>query len=282
MRFFLLGNANKPQVLEEATRLRDRLLEFGDIVIEDFLQREDLSCETADIALVLGGDGAILRAARQMGYCQTPALGINLGRLGFLADLKVEDLPEVLPHLIAGNYSLTSHLMFECQIVGPRVNQTYLGLNDVVIKTGPPFHMLDLELLVGDEPVARFLGDGILVSTPIGSTAHSMSAGGPILSQELDVFVITPICAHALTFRPLVDSANKEYRIRPQQEQPAWLIVDGQETVQLTPGHQVSIRRAPVAFRLVKVAGRTYFQTLREKLSWGTLPNYRNELPPPG
>jgi NAD+ kinase len=143
---------------------------------------------------------------------------------------------------------------------------------------GYPFHTIDLDLSVDGEPVSRFSGDGLIISTPIGSTAHSMSAGGPILGQELSVFVITPICPHTLTYRPVVDSADKIYTISVRRaEAGTALVIDGQEIVPLTVEHRVTVRKAPVTFGLVKVAGRSHYQTLRDKLRWGTQPNYRDE-----
>lgn len=249
-----------------------------EIVLVDLRQEQDLStAPRADLALVLGGDGAILRAARQMGYRQVPVLGVNLGRLGFLADLDPKELRSCFPQVSQGAFSITRHVMYECQIDGP-APRTFLGLNEVVVHSLPPFHMLDLHLEVDGDAVARFFGDGLIVSTPVGSTAHSLSAGGPILGQELPVFVITPICPHSLTYRPVVDSADKEYIITlgPRSEAAA-LIIDGQESVTFAAGQQVTIRRAGVAFERVKVPGRGFYQTLREKLSWGVLPTYRDE-----
>src|SRR5262249_30707813 len=141
MRFFVLGNARKTGVREEAERLLPRLKAVGEIVVFDFEQNAALGCVTADIALVYGGDGAILRAARQMGYCQVPVLGINLGKLGFLADLSPEDVNRCLPLIESGNYRTTSHLMFECVVDHAGGTETYLGLNEAVVHTGPPFHM---------------------------------------------------------------------------------------------------------------------------------------------
>ena len=128
------------------------------------------------------------------------------------------------------------------------------------------------------DPVARFSGDGLIISSPIGSTAHNLSAGGPILAQELDVFAITPICAHTLTYRPLVESANKAHVVRlGQGEEEAMVIVDGQESVPLRAGQRAVIRKASVSFGLVKVPGRSYYQTLRDKLRWGLQPGNRGE-----
>src|SRR5262249_4863383 len=149
---------------------------------------KDLSQETADLALVLGGDGAMLRAARQMGYRQIPVLGVNLGRLGFLADLSPDELRHHFPAVVRGEVRVSEHLMFECVVEGPGRGQTSLGLTELVVRAGPPFHMLDLELAVKGETVSLFSGDGLILSTPIGSTGHGLSAGGPILAQNLAAF----------------------------------------------------------------------------------------------
>jgi NAD+ kinase len=282
MRIFVLGTGGRPGVREEAERLLPFLREHCEIAVFDLHQKEDLSKTTADLALVLGGDGAILRAARQMGYCQTPVLGVNLGKLGFLADLSCDELCHCLAHVVHGEYRVTRHLMFECVVSGPEGSRTCLGLNDVTFHAGPPFHMIDLDLIVDGETVSRFSGDGLIVSTPVGSTAHSLSAGGPILGQELQAFVITPICGHTLTNRPVVDASDKVFTIAVRRASPGTaLVIDGQEIMPLTVSHQVTVRKAPVSFGLVKVAGRSFYQTLRDKLRWGTGPNYRSE-PSPG
>jgi NAD+ kinase len=278
LRFYVLGNANKPRVKEEADRLLPTLERHGEVVVFDLLQEKDLGTTTADLAFVFGGDGAILRAARQMAYQQVPVLGVNLGKLGFLADLSPDELRGCLPAVTCREYRITQHLMYECLLEGPGENRKLLGLNEVVVQTGPPFHMIDLDLVVDGETVSRFSGDGLIVSTPVGSTAHSLSAGGPILGQELQAFVITPISPHTLTNRPVVDSADKIYRIALRRaDAGAWLIADGQESIPVTVEHQITVRRAPVSFQLVKVPGRSYYQTLRTKLRWGTPPNYRTE-----
>jgi NAD+ kinase len=297
-RIFVLGNAHRPGVSAEAERLLPFLRAHAEVVLTDFLQEADLSRQSADLTLVLGGDGAILRAARQMGYRQTPVLGVNLGKLGFLADLSPEELRVCFPHVVRGQYRVTRHLMFECLVEAPGepppaagtlggspsggagggTVRTLLGLNEVALHAGAPFHMIDLELVVDGETVSRYSGDGLIVSTPIGSTGHNLSAGGPILGQELSAFVITPICPHALTSRPVVDSADKVYTVAIRRASPSTaLVVDGQELVPVSAASRVTVRKAPVTFGLVKVPGRSYYQTLRDKLHWGTPPGYRTE-----
>jgi NAD+ kinase len=286
MRIFILGNGSRPGVKETAERLVPALCRHCEIAAFDLAQEKDLSGLDADLALVLGGDGSILRAARQMGYRQTPVLGVNLGRLGFLADLSADAVCAVLPQVVRGEYRVARHLMFEWSVTDgehqesptPRDPAPSLGLNEVVVHAGPPFHMIELDLVVDGETVSRFGGDGLIVSTPIGSTGHSLSAGGPILGQELSAFVITPICPHTLTNRPVVDSADKVYTVVVRRAAAGTtLIVDGQVNVPLQTGERIVVRRAPVTFGLVKVPGHTYYRTLRDKLHWGSGPNFRTE-----
>jgi NAD+ kinase len=213
-----------------------------------------------------------------MGYRQVPILGINLGRLGFLADIHPHDLSECFIQVLQQNFQITRHLMFECVVESDDGKQTFLGLNEVAVHAMPPFRMLELELEVDGAIVTRFGGDGLIVSSPIGSTAHNLSAGGPILGQELDAFVITPICPHSLTYRPIVESAEKTYSIRlGRGAECALVVVDGQAAAQVAMRHRIVIRKAPVTFQLVKVPGHSYYQTLRDKLRWGTSPSYRSE-----
>jgi NAD+ kinase len=285
MKIYILGNAHREGVAQTVQRLLPELCRLCEVLAMDLHQKDDLSIyPLADLALVLGGDGAILRAARQMGYRQVPVLGINLGHLGFLADLAPEELMACLPDVLAGRFHVTEHLMFECVVEAKKGEewqpvQTCLGLNEVAFHTLPPFHILDLDLQIDGEVATRFRGDGVIVSTPVGATAYSLSAGGPILGQELSAFVITPICPHSLTYRPVVESSDRVYTIAVTgRNAEAGLVIDGQEMIRLTPEHLVTIRKAPVAFRLVKVPGRSFYRTLRDKLHWGALPGYRGEL----
>jgi NAD+ kinase len=279
VKLYVLGNANRPGVTEEADRLLPFLRGHCDVMVCDLRQEQDLGgFPVADLALVLGGDGAILRAARQMGYRQIPVLGVNLGRLGFLADLRPDEIRACFPQVLRGEYRLTHHLMYECTVEDGSTTQTFLGLNEVVFHTVPPFGILDLELAIDGDTVAQFSGDGLIVSTPIGSTGHSLSAGGPILGQELQAFVITPISPHSLTYRPVVESADRHCAVTlGRGADHAVLIIDGQQSVALSMHHRVTIRRAPVSFTLVKVPGHSFYQTLRDKLRWGTLPVYGDE-----
>jgi NAD+ kinase len=285
VKIFVLGNASRPGVRDAADQLLPYLRAHCEIVAVDLTQESDLGALQADLALVLGGDGAILRAARQMGYQQTPVLGLNLGKLGFLADLTIDDLRHCFPCVVQGDFRVNKSLMFECLVEqttdegrgGGKV-ETILGLYEVAVLAGPPFNMIEMDLIVDGEPVSRYSGDGLIISTPVGSTAHSLSAGGPILGQDLAAFVLTPVCPHTLTNRPIVESANKVFTIALRRTSAGTtVVIDGQVCRPVTTSHRITVRRAPVWFGLVKVPGRSYYQTLRDKLRWGTQPNYREE-----
>jgi NAD+ kinase len=219
----------------------------------------------------LGGDGAILRAAKQMAYRQIPVLSGNLGKLGFLADLTPDELVLVLPDVCAGRFLTVEHLMFECTVFrGREVLQKQLGLNETAVMGGSPFTILEVHLYVDAELVTTYSCDGLIISTPVGSTAHNLSAGGPILRKDLQAFVIAPIGAHTLTNRPVVDSAERVYElIAPRPLEGTAVVVDGRVLCGLEPNDRVRIERAEPRFKLVEVAGRGYYRTLREKLGWG-------------
>jgi NAD+ kinase len=231
----------------------------------------------ADLAVVLGGDGAILRACRAFGEEQIPLLGVNLGRLGFLADLTLENIRAGVDQLAGREYGIVDHLMFEC--LHEREDGTrcrYLGLNEVVLASAGSLSMLDVALTVDDEPATTYSGDGLIISTPVGSTAHSLSAGGPIVRQDLQAFVITPICPHTLTNRPIVDRADATYTMAvPDAEEGVMLVVDGQIKVPVSAGDTIVVRRAEVTFRLARLPGHSYYATLNRKLGWSGQPNYR-------
>lgn len=273
LRALLLGAGQRPNVLPEAERLRPLIERHARIVAEDFTGAVDMAGQSADLAIVLGGDGAILRAAHQMGERQLPIVAVNLGKLGFLADLAPAELPEVLRDFAAGKLGVVQHLMFECCVI--RQGETdpvcgQLGLNEVVVWSGPTFAMMDLDLYVDSEWVTTYSCDGIILSTPVGSTAHSLSSGGPILRKELQAFVISPISPHTLTNRPVVDAAERVYEfVVARPNAGTSVVVDGRVLCTLQPGDRVCVRQARPRFKLVAAPGHSYYNTLREKLGWG-------------
>ncbi len=269
-RAYLLGSGDKPNLREEATRLRPAVEEHLEIVLTDFEYQQDLSQVAADLAVVMGGDGSILRAVLQMQERQIPILGVNLGKLGFLASVSPVELPIVLPEVACGEARVVEHLMFRCTILrgGQPVAET-LGLNEVAIFAGPPFAMLNVDLYVDAELATTYACDGLIVSTPVGSTAHSLSAGGPILRKTLSAFVISPICPHTLTVRPVVDTADRVYEIVvPQPNEGTMVVVDGRPLWKLAASDRVRVVRAEPTFKLLEVRGQSYYRTLRDKLGW--------------
>ncbi len=273
MRAMILGFRGRPGVLEEAERLRPVIERYAQVVAFDFTGQADLNAVSADLAIILGGDGSILRAAHQMGQRQVPVLAVNLGRLGFLADLSPEELPSILEQIAAEGLEgrVIEHLMFECRVYreGSMLAEQ-LGLNEVVVQTGPAFTMVDIDLYIDSEWVTTYSGDGLILSTPVGSTGHSLSAGGPILRKDLQALVISPISPHTLTNRPVVDSADRVYELVVAKAEPGTAaIVDGRVLCTLQLDDRVRVQKAGVRFKMVAVPRHSYYRTLREKLGWG-------------
>lgn len=239
-------------------------------------EAESLDAIEADLVLVLGGDGAILRACHQLNRHQRPILGVNLGRLGFLADLSPDEFREMLPRLVQRQYRVVEHLMFECVLQrADGSTETFLGLNESIVSSANSLQMIEVRLSINGELVTTYSCDGLIISTSVGSTAHSLSAGGPMLRQNLPAFVITPICPHTLSNRPLVDGADGVYSLcLTETSKEALLVVDGQYRRPLQVGDTVEVRRAPVTFKLAKLPGHSYYTTLQRKLGWSGQPHY--------
>jgi len=273
MRVMLLGFGKREGVLDEAQRLRPMVERYAQVVASDFTGQADLSEVAADLVIVLGGDGSILRAAHQMGQNQIPVLAVNLGRLGFLADLAPDELPNILELIAAKGLEgrVIEHLMFDSHVYrGDVVIASQLGLNEVAVQTGPAFTIVDIDLYIDSEWVTTYSGDGLILSTPVGSTAHSLSAGGPILRKDLQAVVISPISAHTLTNRPVVDSAERVYELVVARSEPGTAaIVDGRVLCTLEVDDRVRVRKAGVRFKMVAAPHHSYYRTLREKLGWG-------------
>ena len=275
-RVMILADGSRPQFLAAVDRLRATVEKHFDVVHVTLDLDDGLEDVEADLAIVFGGDGSILRAARMMGHHQRPVLGVNLGKLGFLAALQPEHLDEALPHITADKHQIIKQLMFECTLErAPRAGAsppppTILGLNEAEVLAGPPFALVDIQLYVDGELVTTYSCDGLIVSTPVGSTAHNLSAGGPILRNNLQAFVFSPISPHTLTNRPVVESADRTIEmVVPQPNEGTTLVVDGRVVATLGPDDRVRIVRSKATFQLVHVPGQSYYRTLREKLGWG-------------
>lgn len=273
IRTIIMGSGDRrPKVLTQIERLRPVIEQYAEIVAEEFSFQDkmEFTRDQVDVAIVLGGDGSILRAAKFMGQHQIPVLGVNLGKLGFLADIQPEELAIALQSLQAGEFQVIEHLMIRCRI--ERDGETLvdeLGLNELAILSGPPFSMQYIDLYVDGQLATSYACDGLIVSTPVGSTAHNLSAGGPILRKNLEAFVISPINPHTLTVRPVVDRADRRYELvaRTQNESTS-AVLDGQVVSALDSNARVYVQKAEPVFRLIEVKGQSYYRTLREKLGW--------------
>ena len=228
-----------------------------------------------DLVLVLGGDGTILRTCRQLGAKQLPIMGVNLGRLGFLADLSPDEFQQRFGEILAGKFAVSRHLMYSCRLLrADGSHETHLGLNEVTIHSGAALRMLRINLAINGEAVTTYGCDGLILSTPVGSTAHSLAAGGPLLRQDLQAFVITPISPHTLTNRPLVDRADSVYSLTvPDCPEGTTLVIDGQIKRPLRAGDRVEVKQAAVSFLLARLADHNYYATLHRKLGWSGMPN---------
>lgn len=268
---YVVGSGDRrPDILTSFDELRPTIESFVEIVDVDFEYAVDLSKQEFDLAIVIGGDGSILRAARCMGHHQRPVLGVNLGKLGFLADIPPSELAKALKSLVGGGYRLVKHLMIRCEVLedGQQVADE-IGLNELSILNGPPYSIQQIDLYIDGDLATTYSCDGIIVSTPVGSTAHNLSAGGPILRKNLQAFVISPISPHTLTVRPIVDTADRVVELVVRQPgEMTNAVLDGQPLCTLTSNHRVRISRAIPSFQLVEVHGHSYYGTLREKLGW--------------
>jgi len=282
MKVIVLGYGGRKEVVQEVERFLPVVERYAEIVAVDLSGEKELAPYRADYVIVFGGDGSILRAARQMGQTQIPVIAVNLGRLGFLADVSPQELEDVLSLAQRMPLPVVDHLMLLCQLTdeGKTISEE-LALNEVAILNGPPFGLLDVELWVDGDLATLYSGDGLILATPVGSTAHSLSAGGPILRKDLDALVICPISPHTLSNRPVVDSADRLYELRVLNPQPnTSLVIDGRTVSQLQQSHRIYVRRAEPRFQLVTAPGHSYYRTLREKLGWGGQTRANNRLTP--
>ena len=232
--------------------------------------RELNELRQADFAVVFGGDGTILRAARELCQTSVPVVGVNVGKLGFLAEFSVEELLSQFERIIKGELLIEKRMILHCDVVRQGSDIfTYTAVNDVVVTAGPPFKMLELKLSVQHQRLAVCIGDGLIVSTPTGSTAYNLSAGGPILAANLSAIVLTPICPHSLTFRPIVLNAEHQLRIEPLRvNTETTLILDGQVQQRLMKNDVIAIRKHGGQFLVVNNPLRTQWDTLATKLHW--------------
>lgn len=234
------------------------------------LKKEEIP-SYAEMIIVLGGDGTLLSVARLVGSRQVPILGVNLGGLGFLTEITLEELYQVLEQVIQGNYVTDERVMFHATIIRREERfAEFTVLNDVVINKGTLARIIDLETTINGEYLTTFKSDGLIISTPTGSTAYNLSAGGPIVYPSLRCIILTPICPHTLTNRPIMIPDDVEVRaILKSKHQEVLLTLDGQQGFALEFADVIEVKKAEGKILLIKSPYRHYFEVLREKLKWG-------------
>lgn len=281
----LIGKLRDPSVAGRLTQLNQYLQSRKLKVLVEAATAESLGLPAADaraietlsaqidLAIVIGGDGTILRALRQFAKHGVPTIGINLGRVGFLADISADEMIDEIGKILDGQGETMPRMLLRAQIVrnGKPIHEA-LALNDVVITKGELARLIEFETWLGGEFVSSARADGIIVATPTGSTAYALSAGGPILYPNLPAITLVPICPHTLSQRPLVVSADSMVEIvltgtAPGQQ--AHVSFDGQTTIALKDNDRVQVSKADIQAELLHPAGRSHFEVLRTKLHWG-------------
>lgn len=235
---------------------------------EDIGFAEDYIYKNADFIIVLGGDGTLLGTARQILSNETPLLGINMGHLGFITEVESDDVFSQLKKVINGDYTIEARMMLEASVVKDNIESEILYcLNDFSLSKGTISRMVFLKTYIGNQFVSTYNADGLLISTPTGSTAYSLSAGGPIINPKVNAILITPVCPHSLNSRAIVVGDNEVIRVDIDDNyQDVYLSTDGQQVYPLKNGDRVFIRKAPFCLKLIKVSDRTFYDILRTKL----------------
>ena len=277
-RVLVMGNLGRETVRETVQRISSAAEKSATVTQADLECEQPVPPGPVDLALVVGGDGSILKASRCLAPAGIPCLGVNIGRLGFLAAFREEELAEALDEILKGGGRRVERIMLLVQIDkrdGQHPRET--ALNDVVVGHGASHRMIGVTVEVAHEPVTVYRGDGVVVATPTGSTAYNLAAGGPILEGRLNAVVVTPISPHMLTNRSIVIDADTPITLRPTEDQrEATCVIDGQIVVPMVPGDVVHITKSPHRFILVENPARSAFETLSEKLHWGHSPRYGN------
>ena len=268
---------NIPFACQEALNIKTWLEKEKGILVH-WDEKEDASAfevrppdEPLDLLVVLGGDGTLLKAARLYGHQEAPILGVNLGGLGFLTEIGLEEFRLLFERILKGDYETENRMVLTGRIIRAKEDLPAVPfLNDVVVNKGALARIIDIETSIGGQFLTSYRGDGLIVATPTGSTAYNLSAGGPILHPSLKTILITPICPFTLTNRPLIlqDDAVIDIRLVSKASE-VWLTFDGQVGYPLKAGDLVRVQKAAKSVRLIKTPFKNYFEVLRTKLKWG-------------
>jgi len=276
-RIILIGDRKKARINTVINELQPWLIQQQvKIVATDLTNRLDLRKAKADLIIVFGGDGSILSTARRLNNNPIPVIGVNLGKFGFLAEYSLDELKESFRQITNQRLKTSSLMMLDCRINrGNKNNGPFISLNDVVITRGSISRMVYFRLFIDGKEITVFGADGVIISTPVGSTAYSLSAGGPLVSPETQSLIITPICAHTLSMRTLVlpPDSTIELQLADGSGQEIILTVDGQVSMYLHQSDRITLKKSEATFKLVRLGKRSFYETLREKLHWGGQPH---------
>ena len=254
-----------------AAMVRDETARRACVIVET----DDLAVMDVDWVIAIGGDGTLLKTARLVAASGTPILGVNSGKLGFMMQTTPGELDKALEQVFDGKYTLDKRLVLQGRIGNETsgdatASSVFSALNDIVIDKGSICRVIELGIYVNDEHVNDVMADGLIVSTPTGSTAYSLAAGGPILAPGMEAIVVSPICPHTLSNRAMVLAARDRVRVEVRADHPDLLLtVDGQENVVIQPGSTVELCRADHTIQLIRFSDRSFYDVLRTKLKWG-------------
>jgi NAD+ kinase len=279
-KLIVFGDTRKGHVVEAIKEF----VGFCDCRAEIIANCSITECSTVDFsmakfAVVFGGDGSILAAARTLVQAAIPIIGVNVGKLGYLAEFNVGEVKKLWDRIISDEKLVEPRMMLKCEVVRDGVVRfSDAAVNDVVINAGPQFRMIELQVCVDGSPLAGCVGDGLIISTPTGSTAYNLSAGGPILAADISAMVVTPICPHSLSFRPIVVGAERKVEVHTLHlNEGTTVTLDGQVSNSLNVGDVIRIEKHRGMLKVVSNPMRTQWDTLAGKLNWAGRPNYSGE-----
>ena len=279
-RVLLLVDRTRQEVLDVLEEVRAGVAQHADITGEFDTGHEPLPKEVhADLAVVLGGDGTLLSQARRVVDQQLPLVGVNFGRLGFLAAFDWASLQQHAEVVFGPNPPIIEHMMLAAEVYDANGKSVHSGraVNDCVVTAGPPFRMIELGLQIDDAKGPSLRGDGVIVSSPVGSTAYNVSAGGPILDPKLEAMIVTPLGAHSLAFRPFVLCPECQLHIQVKHaNEGTSLVLDGQVSVSVQAGQRITIQSHTRKARFVANPSTAFWEILLEKMRWAAPPTYRD------
>ncbi len=287
MKFGIIANIKKNRVIDVVVPFIEWLLSrkqqvMIDQTLQDLIQFKEPHIQVvpvtvlsgkSDCVIAMGGDGTMLTAARLVGKLEKPILGINLGGLGFLAEVGVENLYHKMEQVLAGQYTIESRMVLKVGISGDLPKSEYFALNDIVLSRGGGPRIIQFDATIDGSYFSTYYADGIIIATPTGSTAYSLSAWGPIVAPSLESMILNPLCPHSLTARPTVVPVSSIIGLEIRSSDvKASLVIDGHQNIEVTSKTQIRIEKGEYSIRLVTFEDHNFFDILRRKLHWGSLP----------